>query len=138
MFFRIRVPTKKRIIADGVDVHLSPIRQSWSPYQLGEKRARIGVYIIHHNCVIKYVGKTNGPTMNFGVRLRRHFQQQAAGKHTYPRLKCLNQPPCIQVTMIELSEIQEYVEYNVKGLDLIKLIPIFETALICAFEPEFQ
>ena len=40
--------------------------------------------------------------------------------------------------MLELSEIQEYMDHNVKGVNLIKLIAIFESALICTYDPEFQ
>lgn len=138
MSFKIRIPTKGKILRQGVDVELSPIGKSWSAYQLGDKRTRIGVYVIHHEGDIKYVGKTNGPTMNFGVRLRRHFQESAAGKHIYPRLEELEQPPCVQVTMLELDEIQQYIDHSVGNIDLTKLIPVFESALICAYDPAFQ
>ena len=134
----IKIPDKKVIFSRGIDITLAPRGHSWSELDLGEHRKRKGVYIIHHNRVIKYIGKTNGEKMSFGIRLRRHFQESAAGIHTYPRLAQINTPPCIKVSMFDLDEIQEYVNHKVKNPRLLELIPIFESALIFALKPAFQ
>lgn len=140
MSFRIEVPTLKSIIEKGLPVVLAPRGSSWSELSLGEARNEIGVYVIHHGGVIKYVGKTNRNKMSFGMRLRRHFQESAAGEHTYPRLAELNTPPEIQVSMFDLNEILELVtsEKHIKAPWLTEVIPLFESALIVALEPEFQ
>lgn len=78
--------------------------------------------------------------MSFGVRLRRHFQESAAGGHTYPRFAEINTPPEIQVSLFDLSEIKKHIacEKEIKESWLIEIIPLFESALIVALEPEFQ
>ena len=77
--------------------------------------------------------------MSFGMRLRRHFQESAAGdKHTYPKLFALSSPPDIKVKLFPLSEIQQLVRHNVSNSNDLNLIPLFEAALILALKPKFQ
>lgn len=140
MSFSIEIPTFKAILQRGLPITLAPRGSSWSELSLGHARGEIGVYVIHHDGAIKYVGKTSGRKMSFGIRLRRHFQEAAAGDHTYPRLAEINTPPEIQVSLFSLSEILEFVTFRkeIKGPWLSEVIPLFESALIVALEPEFQ
>ena len=109
---------------------------------MGEKRHEVGVYVIHHQSKIKYVGKTNGKKMSFGIRLRRHFQESAAGKHTYPKFAEINTSEnAIQVSLFCLSEIkEEFVSFTEKIEESwsTEIVPLFESALIVALKPEFQ
>src|SRR5439155_12298641 len=60
--------------------------ESWSESCLGSGAKDQGVYIIHHAGRIKYVGKIDGASMSFGIRLRREFQEAASqGRHIFPR-----------------------------------------------------
>lgn len=140
MSFTIKIPTLQTILEKGLPVALAPRGSSWSELPLGNARGEIGVYVIHHGGVIKYVGKTNGNKMSFGMRLRRHFQETATGEHTYPRLAKINTPPEIQVSLFGLNEIIEFVSFEkeIKAPWLAEVIPLFESALIVALEPEFQ
>jgi hypothetical protein len=140
MRFSIEIPTRTTILEKGIAVALAPRGSSWSADPLGEQRKEIGVYVIHHNGSIKYVGKTNGRKMSFGVRLRRHFQESAAGEHTYPRFADIDTPPEIQVSLFGLNEIKKLVtfEKQIEEPWLTEAIPLFEAALIVALEPEFQ
>lgn len=140
MSFTIKIPTLQAILEKGLPVALAPRGSSWSEIPLGDARNEIGVYVIHHGGVIKHVGKTNGKKMSFGMRLRRHFQETAAGEHTYPRLATINTPPEIQVSLFGLNEIIKFVffEKEIKAPWLAEVIPLFESALIVALEPEFQ
>ena len=97
MRIEIATPTSTAIIDRGIQVRVAPSGTSWSELSLGAVRSEVGVYIIHHAGEIKYDGKTSGRTMNFGIRLRRHFQEKAAGKRTYPKLADIKIPPEIQV-----------------------------------------
>ncbi len=74
------------------------------------------------------------------MRLRRHFQQTAAGEHTYPRLAKINTPPEIQVSLFGLNEILKFVtsEKEIRSPWTTEVIPLFESALIVALKPEFQ
>lgn len=77
--------------------------------------------------------------MSFGMRLRRHFQETAAGsKHTYPKLAGLNTPPDIRVKMIVLDEIKKRIVHDISGVNELDLIPLFEAALIVSLKPKFQ
>jgi hypothetical protein len=106
---------------------------------LGEKAKETGVYVIHHAGLIKYVGKTNAPTMSFGMRLRREFQESASGgKHPYPRLAALAVPPEIMVTLFPGSDLKRLVRPSGMTLGSLEAIEIFETALIQVYDPEFQ
>lgn len=134
----INIPSKTNILNSGVPVNISPKDHSWYQSILGDDAKEKGVYVIHHNGKIMYVGKTDGAKMTFGIRLRRHFQESAAGKHTYPRLRKLNNPPTICVSMYSLEKIKSLVVSNIKNGNDIHLIPLFEAALISAYKPEFQ
>jgi len=140
MRFSIEIPTLTAILKKGLPVALAGCGNSWSGLSLGEQRNEIGVYVIHHNRAIKYVGKTNGKKMSFGMRLRRHFQETAAGEHTYPRLAEIRTPPEIKVSLFGLNEIKQFVtfERQIEEPWLTEVIPLFESALIVALEPEFQ
>ena len=78
--------------------------------------------------------------MSFGMRLRRHFQESAAGEHTYPRFAAIGTPPAIQVSLFGLSEIKKFVilDKHIEEPWLTEIVPLFESALIVALEPEFQ
>ena len=121
-------------------MRVAPSGTSWSELSLGAVRSEVGVYIIHHAGEIKYDGKTSGRTMNFGIRLRRHFQEKAAGKRTYPKLADIKIPPEIQVSFYDLEDILKIVTY--KGarntVDRSGIIQLFEAALIISLKPKFQ
>ncbi|MCU7807333.1 MAG: hypothetical protein KZQ73_05620 [Candidatus Thiodiazotropha sp. (ex Semelilucina semeliformis)] len=135
----ISIPEKKKILEDSVTVPIAPKGSSWYQKCLGDHASEKGVYIIHYRNSIKYVGKTSGKSMSFGMRLRRHFQETAAGsKHTYPKLAKLKPPPAIKVKLIPLKEIKKYIQHDLKAVNELELIPLFEAALILSLKPKFQ
>ena len=136
---KITIPDRKAIFDGNISVPIAPRGTSWYQKCLGELASEKGVYIICHGNSIQYVGKTDGKSMSFGMRLRRHFQETAAGsKHTYPKLCALHTPPSIKVKMFPLSEIKSFVQHDVAGSNYLHLIPLFEAALILALKPKFQ
>jgi hypothetical protein len=97
-----------------------------------------GVYVIHHAGEIVYVGKTESPTMDFGTRLRREFQESAAnGKHIFPKLTLLIIPPNIMAHFYTISEIQQRIKSN-EPYRPDQLIAVFETAMINHLNPKLQ
>ena len=138
MTITIKLPNKEKVLRNSIDVKLASTGMKWSEIDLGDDRKKVGVYVIHHNNRIKYVGKTSGKKMSFGVRLRRHFQEKAAGKHTYPRLESLHTPPSIQVSLFTLKEIKKYISCSIYEPRPADLIALFESALITSLKPEFQ
>ena len=135
----IFLPEKKELLNNSIAVAVAPEGTSWFQNCLGELASEKGVYVIHHRDDIKYIGKTNGKSMSFGMRLRRHFQEKAAGRnHTYQKLSVLPTPPGIMVKMIPLKEIKKYIQHDIAQVNKLDLIPLFEAALIVSLKPEFQ
>jgi hypothetical protein len=139
MNISIRTPQKQKILDAGIEVSVARRNTSWSELCLGSDRTARGVYVIHHNGNIKYVGKTSGKKMSFGIRLRRHFQETAAGKHTYPRLvELANKQHPIMVSLFPLENIKSHLKLRATNQTPSDLISLFESALIIALDQEFQ
>jgi hypothetical protein len=105
---KIEIPDKEQILTAGCEVVVAGLGGTWKESCLGQKAKERGVYVIHHRKNIVYVGKTNGPTMSFGMRLRREFQATApAGWHIYPLLSSLTVPPSIMVSLFTADELRK-------------------------------
>lgn len=132
----IFVPKIEEILSRGIPVSLAKRGESWSERQLGEYAKKIGVYVIHHDNKIKYVGKTDEKTMSFGMRLRREFQQSASqNRHLFPKLLGLEIPPEIKVTFFDSEEISKYVKIIDSNISDIGKIRIFEQIMIQLCNP---
>jgi hypothetical protein len=93
----------------------------------------------HYGGSIKYVGKSGSPSMSYGMRLRREFQETASGgKHIYPKLALLSVPPDIMVSFFSAKDIERLVTTEGMSLNSFEKIEVFETAAIHAYQPEFQ
>lgn len=113
--------------------------ESWSEACLGPEAKNQGVYVIFHGDKVIYIGKTDGPSMSFGMKLRREFQETASGgRHIYPKLAALATPPIIQASMLSTHEIRKLVSLNGLALTDADLIPPCEAVLIAAYKPIFQ
>lgn len=136
---QIDVPPIEEVIQEGCPVGLAGKGATWIQSCLGQKGKETGVYVIHHGRDVKYVGKTNGPTMSFGVRLRREFQESASGgKHLYPQLAALATPPPIMVYLFSAADIRKRIESIGVAFEEYQVIEIFETVLIHVYQPQFQ
>jgi hypothetical protein len=139
MRVEIEIPPQDQIISGGCNVALARKGVTWSQTYLGKKANETGVYVIHHGEKIKYVGKTNGPSMSFGIRLRREFQESASGgRHIYPQLSALTVPPQIMVSLFTAAEINVLVQSSGMKLNDYEATEIFEMVLIHAYRPDFQ
>jgi hypothetical protein len=80
MRISIEVAAKAQIVNVGFTVQVAAGGVRWSKSQLGDYADKSGVYILHTDGRILYVGKTTeGDYGTFGERLRRHFQEKASG-----------------------------------------------------------
>jgi hypothetical protein len=139
MRLTIDIPDREIAIANACSVPLAIRGVTWRESCLGELAKETGVYVIHHGGVIKYVGKTGGPSMSYGTRLRREFQEGAAnGKHIYPKLATLTIPPEIMVSFFSGNDIERLVTTDGMTLNSFEKIEVFETAAIHAYQPDFQ
>jgi len=135
----IDIPEPKETMLQACAVPLAARGVRWSESCLGQNAKDTGVYVIHHSEVIKYVGKTDAPTMSFGMRLRREFQETASsGKHNYPKLALLPVPPEVMVSFFSSKTIDALVKAEGLSLNAWGKVEVFETALIHAYDPEFQ
>jgi len=139
MKLEVDIPAKETILTAGYPVRVARRGERWSERCLGASCKEQGVYVIHHNGTIKYIGKTDGPQMSFGMRLRREFQESASqGKHIFPLLAALSVPPEVFVFVFPAERIRDAVRLDGVKLSDFRRIQIFETVLIQLYEPEFQ
>lgn len=139
MDFSFQLPTRDDILARGRAVPVALRDESWSPDCLGPLGRERGVYVIHQAGQVLYVGKTDGATMSFGVRLRRSFQESASqGRHIFPRLASLQTPPEILVSLIPAKDLPAMVSQSEGKLTGLQLVPVVEMLLVAALNPVFQ
>jgi len=135
----VEIPQKEQVLQSGLVVRVARRGESWSEKQLGRYAKEQGVYVICHDDSIKYVGKTDGPTMSFGMRLRREFQETASQRrHIYPRLAGLPVPPHIRVCFLDFTKLRALVQAHGIALDDVGRTAILEQALMHAYDPDFQ
>lgn len=138
MHIQVTIPPKSWVTSRGVSVSVARKGERWSKAPLRESANRKGVYVIHHASCIKYVGKTDGPKMSFGVRLRREFQESASqGRHIFPKLSRLKVPPSIKVSFFPMEMVRKLVTSRSRRLSDTQRNAIFEVALQQAYEPQF-
>lgn len=139
MKIEVHIPPEEKVLTSGYTVPLARKGTRWSQDLLGPHANDQGVYVIHHAGTVKYVGKTDGPSMSFGIRLRREFQETASQRrHIYPKLELLKVPPDIKVFFFTGEEIRSFVTAEDAPLTDTQRIAIFETALSQMYDPEFQ
>jgi hypothetical protein len=135
----IDVPEPNEAVSQSCPVPRATKGTAWKESCLGDWAKLTGVYVIHHAGTIKYVGKTGSPSMSYGMRLRREFQETASsGKHIYPKLALLSVPPDIMVAFFSGKAIEQLVHAEGLTLNSFEKIELFEVALINAYRPEFQ
>ena len=136
---KIEVPSLAELLQNGVEVKVAPQGIKWSDQQFLEYAKEKGVYIIYHGGAVKYIGKTDGPSMYFAKRLRREFSESASqNKHNYPKLRNLVTPPPIMVYFITSKEIRKLITSQSVELSDENRNAIFEQVLIQVYKPEFQ
>jgi len=139
MQIQFSVPPSQSLLTTSLPVPIARRGESWSEACLGPNRKNQGVYIIFHGAQVIYVGKTDGPSMSFGMRLRREFQETASsGRHIYPKLAALTTPPNVQVSMLATADIRKMVSLSGLVLADSDLIGPCEAILIAAYRPVFQ
>lgn len=139
MRLTIDIPDPQQAMSQACPIPLAIKGVTWKESCLGKQAKETGVYVIHHGGAVKYVGKTGSPSMSFGMRLRREFQQTASSdKHIYPKLAQLTVPPDIMVSFFSGKDIDKLVIAEGMTLNGFEKIEIFETAAIHAYQPDFQ
>lgn len=106
----INVPTRAQIVNGGFQLVIAPTGTEWLKSQLGDYANKSGVYILHANGKILYVGKTTkGEFGTFAERLRRHCQEKAAGNSVlHRRLRKQSEP--VRAYLIDLEDLDMMID----------------------------
>lgn len=135
MQLTVSIPTRAQIINGGFVVSTALEGASWSRSQLGDYADKSGVYILHANGRIIYIGKTTvGEFGNFGERLRRHCQKKASGNSPLYRMLCAEQTP-VRAYLLDLQDIDMMIDQGPMTLPQTRKALIMEQALIGIYEP---
>jgi len=138
MEIKVKIPIKADIVFQGLDVLISHADKgtTWRKSQLGDYANRSGVYILHCDSKILYVGKTtSGKWGTFSERLRREFQEKASGNsNLFQLLK--RQVNTVKAFMLDLDDIDMMVDGGSLQISKERKALIMEQILIGVFQPE--
>lgn len=136
MSVKVTIPIKAQILSGGFEVHAASDGASWSKVQLGEYAAKSGVYVLHSNGKILYVGKTTvGEYGNFGERLRRHFHEKASQNSRVHKL-LVAQTKTIRAYLLDLDDIDMLIDHGSASLTPERKALVMEQLLIGIYDPE--
>lgn len=117
-------------------MHAASDGASWSKSQLGEYAGKSGVYVLHSNGKILYVGKTTiGDFGNFGERLRRHFHEKAAQQSRVHKLLVAQTTP-IRAYLLDLEDLDMMIDHASGSLTRERKALVMEQLLIGIYEPK--
>jgi hypothetical protein len=139
LVIEIDLPEANEIISQGCPVPIARKGEPWKASCLGAMSKRKGVYVLHHAGQIIYVGMTEKPSMDFGTRLRREFQESASqGRHIFGKLCLLPTPPAIMAHFYTHDEIRERMRFNGSIPRPDWMVALFEMAMISHLVPHLQ
>lgn len=136
MNIKVEIPIKAQILSGGFEVKPAPDGASWSKAQLGEYAGKSGVYVLHSNGTILYVGKTTvGEYGNFGERLRRHFHEKAAQNSRVHKLLVKQTKP-IRAYLLDLEDLDLMIDHASASLTKERKALVMEQLLIGLYDPK--
>jgi len=107
----------------------------WLKSQLGHYADKSGVYIIHSNGEILYVGKTTtGKFGTFAERLRRQCQEKASGNSPLFQHLCTLTTP-VRAYLLDFDDIDMMVDVGPMKLSPARKALIMEQLLIGIYLP---
>ena len=135
MQLSVTVPTRAQIVNGGFVVTIAPTGTEWLKSQLGDYADKSGVYILHANGKILYIGKTTqGKYDTFAERLRRHCQEKTS--QNSPLHQCLRkQTAPVRAYLLDLADIDMMIDQGPMTLSQVRKALIMEQSLIGIFEP---
>lgn len=129
------IPLRSQIINGGFVVTIAKAGTEWSRTQLGDYADKSGVYILHANGEILYIGKTTiGKFGNFGERLRRQCQEKASGNSELFRHLCICATP-VRAYLLDLDDIDMMIDAGPMTLSKSRKALIMEQLLIGVYLP---
>lgn len=133
----ISVPLKADLLGKSKEVYIASNKgEKWDKHQVGEFVHQRGIYIIHSNNNVLYVGQTTKPNSwaSFGNRLRRHFQKCASNNsHLHKKLAELDFS--IHCSFITLNEVDNMICSDERQINMERKVKILEQILIESLGP---
>lgn len=135
MQLSISIPTRAHIINGGFVLTIARAGTEWLKAQLGDYADKSGVYIVHANGRIIYIGKTTHGTFGtFAERLRRHCQEKASGNSRLFQSLCSETQP-VRAYLLDLTDIDMMIDQGSLTLSQQRKALIMEQVLIGVYEP---
>ncbi len=135
MQLNVSIPTRAQIINGGFVVTVARSGTEWLKAQLGDYADKSGVYILHSNARILYIGKTTHGTFGtFAERLRRHCQEKASGNSRVFQCLCA-QTQSVRAYLLDLTDIDMMIDQGSLTLSQQRKALIMEQVLIGIYEP---
>lgn len=135
MQLTVSIPTRAQIVNSGFVISISTGRAKWSKSQFGDYANKSGVYVIHANGRIIYVGKTTeGDFGTFGERLRRHCQEKASSNSRLYQALCAETTP-VRAYLLDLQDLDMMIDQGPMILSQTRKALIMEQVLIGIYEP---
>ena len=130
------IPTRAQIVNGGFALTIASTGTTWNKSQLGHYADKKGVYIIHANGEILYVGKTTkGHFGTFAERLRRQCQEKAAGNSPLFRALCACAPVPVRAYLLDLDDLDMMVDSGPMKLTPDRTALMMEQLLIGLYLP---
>jgi hypothetical protein len=130
------IPTRAQIVNGGFELTIAKAGTSWNKSQLGHDADKKGVYILHANGEILYVGKTTkGQFGTFAERLRRQCQEKAAGNSPLFNALCACAPFLVRAYLFDLDDLDMMIDSGPMKLAPDRKALIMEQLLIGVYLP---
>jgi hypothetical protein len=130
----VNIPIKAQILAGGVIVRTAVGGTQWLKSQLGGYADKSGVYVLHSDWRILYVGKTTeGDYGNFGERLRRHFHDTASQTSKVHQL-LIQQTGEIRAYLLDLEDLDLMIDHASASLTRERKALVMEQLLIGLYD----
>jgi hypothetical protein len=129
------IPIRAQIINGGFVLTIAKAGTEWSKMQLGYYADKSGVYILHANGEILYVGKaTTGKFGTFAERLRRQCQEKASNNSPLFQHLCTHTTP-VRAYLLDLDDIDMMIDDGPMKLKPARRALIMEQMLIGIYQP---
>ncbi len=128
--------TRAQIINGGFELTIAKAGTEWNKSQLGDYADKSGVYILHSNGQILYIGKaTKGKFGTFAERLRRQCQEKAAGNSPLFQALCQCAPARVRAYLLDLEDVDMMIDPGPMKLSAPRKALMMEQLLIGLYLP---
>ena len=136
MQLTVNIPTRAQIVNGGFRLTIAKSGTKWNKAQLGHYADKKGVYILHSNGEILYVGKaTKGTFGTFSERLRRQCQEKPSGNSALFQALCNCSQGSVRAYLLDLEDLDMMVDPGPMKLPPERKALMLEQLLIGLYLP---